>query len=208
MPGCGAAPQNATRGAKCGAAEADAARRSQRATTACRGGRGPNRRGALTFFPTTTRFQPSFGPRSGPKHRGLPATGRVWHASCTALLSAGNSGPRQTPGPYTKAGVSDFIRACGRLAPDPHAHGRTLLSGRRPQPYVLPGRGHACPTGRAKPAAGAFSGAESGPRLDWRPGAALLLRIDRQRIGPVVRGRGRSGSPFASVASIGRAPHS
>jgi len=52
-----------------------------------------------------------------------------WHARCNLRRDVGRP---HRPTPHFQGGASDFLRACGRLAPDPHSHGRMLLPGPRP----------------------------------------------------------------------------
>jgi hypothetical protein len=156
-------------GAKCGARceMRRAPDRPDRAVSGCDIGAPPPRTGRRLVEGAVSQGRDWFSdllpaavgpppPRLGFDHPGLAR-----QMLCSPV--PGNSGPRQTPSPYTKAGVSDFIRACGRLAPDPHSHGRTLLPGRRPQPACLE------------------------RRLDSRPGAALLLRFGCLLAGPRFR---------------------
>jgi hypothetical protein len=94
-----------------------------------------------------------------------------------------------------EGGVFDLIRACGRLAPDPHSHGRTHLPDRRPRlstsspparPFIGPSsefRRSRPPAFRqptpplaAAPGKPAVKPAKTGPRLDAPPASALVLQ--------------------------------
>lgn len=104
----------------------------------------------------------------------------VWHATCIPTWVM--RGPR--PGPSCRArSLRPMVRRCGRLAPDPHRFGRTLLPGRRPR-------------------------ARGGARHAPGDGSAGLTTPRPVRY---FCGLPRPASPRpcrASVASIGRAPHS
>ena len=59
--------------------------------------------------------------------------GLDWHGRCTSFRDVGRP---HRPAPHFQGGASDFLRACGRLAPDPHSHGRMLLPGPRPHFFM------------------------------------------------------------------------
>ena len=154
-------------------------------------------------------FPPFFGWFSaGARSEPQPAPGirrrrsRLWHGRCFSNGDEEFRSSSDTRSVHQGWGLR-LLRACGRLAPDPHSHGRTLLPGRRPQPYGFLGLGLRARWHRK----GAFGRPKPGGDLTragvlryfcglaaWRPDRAS--------------GSGRRTAPCASVASIGRAPHS
>lgn len=130
----------------------------------------------------------TFKNRAFPKKAVRPASGWTCKMFCGCPFgtadafpwSVGEFRPRQNHvlQPTLKAGVFDLFRACGRLAPDPHSHGRMLLPGRRPRLYflALPRRAGPAPpepsrlqTRRRGLAGGAFL---EGPSRGGLPGRA------------------------------------
>ena len=101
--------------------------------------------------------------------RGIPVPGR--HQVLARRLGSPTSFGRAVALPLTRMPMAG--RSCRVGGPSRTCLGRP--SRRRP-------------SGLAEPAAGAFSGADSGPRLDSRPGAALLLRFGRPRPRPLAGG--------------------
>ena len=65
---------------------------------------------------------------------------RLWYATCILPVPGGEEFRSSKPNhPFPcEGGVFDLIRACGRLAPDPHSHGRMLLPDRRPRLSYCP----------------------------------------------------------------------
>ena len=118
--------------------------------------------------------------------------------------SSGISGPRHDHVLQPlKAGVFDLFRACGRLAPDPHSHGRTHLPGRRPRlcffrlrcdfcwsieaAGVAPRTSRTCrvsawPVG-CRCRSGWLVGLDFPLRLDCGRGPALRSRVGRNAVG-------------------------